>query len=195
MMTSRKTQSLALELSEFAGQFESAKDEARRLTDGLSDAQFNWRPEPQRWSMAECLSHLTMIGSFYLPRIDAGIEQATAKGWAHTRTFRLGPLWRLVVWLTEPPPRLRRRALKPFAPAPVRPVAEGLAEFLKLQDDLVLRVFRTEGLDISRPKTSSLISRHIRMSLGEGFALLAAHQRRHLWQAGRVRQSPGFPRA
>ena len=27
------------------------------LTHGLSEGQFNWRPEPGRWSIAECITH------------------------------------------------------------------------------------------------------------------------------------------
>jgi hypothetical protein len=31
------------------------------------------------------------------------------------------------------------------------------------------------------------------MGLGPCFAFLAAHERRHLWQAWQVRKDPGFP--
>jgi hypothetical protein len=32
------------------------------------------------------------------------------------------------------------------------------------------------------------------MSLNSAFALMAAHERRHLWQARQVIAAPGFPR-
>jgi hypothetical protein len=31
------------------------------------------------------------------------------------------------------------------------------------------------------------------MPLGSGFALMAAHERRHLWQARKLMQHPEFP--
>jgi hypothetical protein len=34
----------------------------------------------------------------------------------------------------------------------------------------------------------------IRLPLGSGFALMVAHERRHLWQARNVINETGFPR-
>jgi hypothetical protein len=36
-------------------------------------------------------------------------------------------------------------------------------------------------------------SHWIKISLNSGFALMAAHERRHLWQARRVLAAAGFP--
>ena len=33
----------------------------------------------------------------------------------------------------------------------------------------------------------------IKLSLGQSFALMTAHERRHLWQAAQVREAAGFP--
>ncbi len=33
---------------------------ARELVSGLSNAQLNWKPAPEKWSIAQCLDHLTV---------------------------------------------------------------------------------------------------------------------------------------
>ena len=48
------------ELQDYARQFEAVTQEARDLAAGLSPAQWSWRPEPGRWSIAECLDHLNV---------------------------------------------------------------------------------------------------------------------------------------
>lgn len=70
-----------------------------------------------------------------------------------------------------------------------------LGEFLSLQDQLEKRMTQADGLDLGRVRVSSPISRSIKMSLGQSFALVLAHERRHLWQARQVRGSAGFPGA
>jgi hypothetical protein len=47
---------------------------------------------------------------------------------------------------------------------------------------------RADGLDLRRVKVATPISRFLKMSLGAMFAQIAAHERRHLEQARRVRE-------
>ena len=48
------------------------------------------------------------------------------------------------------------------------------------------------GSDRSRTKVSNAVSRWFRLSLGQELAFDAAHERRHLWQAKRVKDELGF---
>jgi hypothetical protein len=57
-----------------------------------------------------------------------------------------------------------------------------------------LRLARRAGrVDLARVKLESPASARVKLSLGETFALLAAHERRHLWQARQVKDHPSFP--
>jgi hypothetical protein len=53
--------------------------------------------------------------------------------------------------------------------------------------------YRADGLDLKRAVVTSPASRFFRMSLGAYLAFLAAHDRRHLWQARQVREAEAFP--
>ena len=63
------------------------------------------------------------------------------------------------------------------------------------QQQFIDRLQRANGLDLERARVTSIASRWVRFPLGTGFALIAAHERRHLRQALNVSSMPGFPGA
>jgi hypothetical protein len=106
--------------------------------------------------------------------------------------FRYGPFERFVLRQTEPPVKRKVTAPKRFRPLHGQPVTAVLPSFLHLQSQLMLLAQSAEGLDLARIKVPTPISRLVRLSLGMTFAQVAAHERRHLEQAWRVRkQLPG----
>jgi hypothetical protein len=173
--------------------FEAAKADARDLTAGVSEAAFNWRPRPGAWSMAECIDHLNVVGRKYMRAADRAIEKGRSENVLGAGPFRYGLLEGLFVRQMEPPPRFRFRAPAAFAPASSVRLDDALASFLALQVDLQERLVRAEGLDLRRLKTPSPVSRYVKLSLGKAFEGVAAHQRRHLWQARQVKADPAFP--
>jgi hypothetical protein len=184
------------ELQQRRREFEASKTEARGLVAGLSHAQFNYRPAPDRWSVAECLVHLNTVAKVF-PAIDRTIAAAQARGWTSAGPFRYGWVANWMVRTFEPPVRRRFRAPKMFRPAPPPaagyPASDVLAEYVAVRDQLLERVRRANGLDLRRAVVVSPANRLVRMSLGAYLAFLAAHDRRHLWQAQRVREAEGFP--
>ncbi len=183
------------QLGEIEREFERIQGEAQQLAASLTDAQFRWRPGGDRWSIAECLEHLNLAGSAYLPVLDEAIGRARARGWTRRKSFRPGLWGRWLIRSQEPPAKTRFKAPSPWRPSGPRPRDEVLPDFLELQDELLRRVRLAEGLDLARVKLTSPASRLLRRSLGTRFPFLAAHERRHLWQAGQVRSSPRFPQA
>jgi DinB family protein len=188
---------LIAELQQRRREFEASKTDARGIVAGLSHAQFNYRPTPDRWSIAECLVHLNTAAKACFPAIDRAIAAAQARGWTSAGPFRYGWLANWLVRTFEPPVRRRFRTAKIFRPAP--PPAAGyrasdvLAEYVAVRDELLERVRRANGIDLRRAVVVSPANRLLRMSLGAYLAFLAAHDRRHLWQAQRVRDAAGFP--
>jgi hypothetical protein len=178
----------AKELESYQQEIESIKNEARELTQGLNESQFNWRPAPDQWSIEECLSHLTMVGQWELRAIEEAVERGREGGVTGTGPFRYGPLDRFIVDMTRPPVRTKLPAPKRFVPLHGQPVTAILPTFLHVQSMFQLQMERAAGLDLSRVKVSTPISRFLKMSLGAMFAQAAAHERRHIEQARRVRE-------
>jgi hypothetical protein len=176
------------ELELYRQQFEQIQQQARELTAGLDEARFNWRPSPQDWSIEECLSHLTMVGQWEIPALEQAIDQGRARGLTGQGPFEYGAIDRFIVHQTEPPVRSPLPAPRHFVPLHGQPVTAVMPTFFHVQSQLLIQLDRADGLDLRRVKVATPISRFLKMSLGMMFAQIAAHERRHLLQAQRVRE-------
>jgi DinB family protein len=182
------------ELKEYEHQLAQIDDAVRSLLTGLNDQQLNWRPGADRWSIGECLVHLAIAGEVYAPVLDQGIASARAAGYKGQGPFRYRWLDRTFVRYAEPPPRFRLKTPRTFVPTPPTHTVRDVAErFARMQNGIRTRLQAANGLDLKRQRVTSPASARVTISLGAAFALLAAHERRHVWQATRVQEAPGFP--
>ncbi len=183
------------ELADDAKQLEAVLADADRLVADLDDEAFRWRPEPGRWSISECLEHLSITLEQYAPGIEKCIREGRQNGRTGLRDPKRG--W-IIGWLIntlEPPAKRRFRAPKAFSPDTPKPKDEVYPRFVKLHRNLGAAMADADGLDLWKNRMVSPVTSLLRMGLGESFALMLSHARRHVWQAQQVRQAPGFPGA
>ena len=174
------------ELESYRRQFQQIRAQAAELTAGLKEDRFNWRPAAGEWSIEECLSHLVMVGQFQVRSIEEAIDSAHVRGIKGSGPFHYGHIDRFVVGLAEPPVRQPLPAPKQFRPLHGQPVTAILPTFNHVQDLFLLQLDRSDGLDLSRVRVVTPISRFLKLSLGAMFQLATAHERRHIEQARRV---------
>jgi hypothetical protein len=182
------------QLQVYQEQFEALKEEARVLVRFLDEEAFNWRPAPDRWSVAECLDHLNRAGRLLLPKLDDAIAQGRAGGLTGEGPFDYGWLGRWWIRSMQPVSRRRLRHPRAFAPSASRHLVEDvLRTFLTLQDDFIERIYAANGLDLRRIKAPSAAFSMLRLPIGAWFESTVAHEERHLAQARRVMAHPAFP--
>jgi hypothetical protein len=181
------------ELRHYRDQFAEVAEQTKALTEGLSEAQFNWRPGPEQWSIEECLGHLVITGQRHVKLIDQGVAEGRARGFTGKGPFRYGFLERAFLRQMEPPVRRKFSAPRRLRPVHGQPLTAIVPTFLHLQSQLMRAAEESEGLDLARIKVPSPAFHFLRTSLGIALAVAAAHERRHLEQAGRVREHPQFP--
>lgn len=186
---------LSPEIDDLRQQFERISDEAAALVAPLSDEQFHWKPGPDAWSVAGCLEHMNATARAYLPAIDEGIGDAIKQGVYAEGPFQYNWVGRLFARLMEPPARIRMQTTEDKNPGPERGKRETLAGFRAYQVQYIDRLRQSNGIDLARARVRSPVSKWIRIPLGSAFAAMASHERRHLWQARRVMEHPGFPAA
>ncbi len=186
---------LTPQIDDFRDQFERLSARADALVAPLTETQFTWQPVQGIWSIAQCIEHMNVTARLYLPVLDKAIAEAIRRGLYAEGPFAYNWIGRFVVRVMEPPARLKLTAPKIFQPPPERTRQEIMAAFRAYQVQFIDRLRQANGLDLSRARVQSPASRWIRLPLGSGFALMTAHERRHLWQAERVTTAPGFPGA
>jgi hypothetical protein len=169
------------------------RQDVAALVANLTDDEFTWRPAAGRWSIGECFEHLNLTAAAFLPAIDAAIADARTRNLRAPGPFVYPLLERLFVAWNEPPPRRRMRAFKNYRPAPRLGRDAVMNAFAGWQDGLVDRIKAADGLDLRRVRQRSPILPVTKWSLGTMFALVLAHERRHIWQARQVRNDRQFP--
>lgn len=182
------------ELAAFAAQLGEIKADGARLVQGLSDSQMNWRTHPGRWSIGQCLAHVALANEKYLEALDTAIVQARARQLFGAGPFKHGWFGNWFARSFEPPPKFKARNPKVITPPPNIPGAAVVVTFQKSEQDVLRRLYQANGIDLGRAKMTSPFFRLLRLSLGQGFAVLTAHARRHLWQAWQVRKDAAFPK-
>jgi cysteine-rich CPCC protein/DinB family protein len=175
---------------------DNADREARQIMDGLSDEQANWRPQATAWSIAQCLDHLTRATTQYAVALQTALDGADARQKPRRDPIRPGG-WVSGYFIRslEPPPKQKMRAPKKIVPAQRIGRQEVLDAFLHSNDDMKRVVQQGAPLDLNRIRFHNPFFGFLRLTVGSGLLITAAHVRRHLWQAEQVRQSAGFPAA
>jgi uncharacterized damage-inducible protein DinB len=182
------------QLAQYRKEFVQNLATAKNLSAGLTDEQFCWRPAPGAWSACENLLHLVTVGRLYMPAIDEAVAQARANGVTAPGPFGYSIFERWFIWMMEPPVRLKMRTPKSFAPAGPTSKEDVMQEFSAMNQTWLRLLEEIHGLDLKRIKISSPASARMKFSLAAALALNAAHERRHLWQAGRIVSPPEFPK-
>lgn len=184
---------LETELAEYVRQAEAQKSEVTELLTRLEGEQLNWRLEPNRWSIGEHIGHLSLTNKQYVDAIDRAVREARARGWTSAGPYRYGWLGNWFVRSMEPPPRMRVRTFRTLEPTRNRSGMDILREFVATQNGLIAALKTASGVDLGRAKFRSPFVRVLRLSVGQGFGALLAHNRRHLWHARQIESAAGFP--
>ena len=168
-------------------QFRTLIRKARDVFGEMETERFNRRPPDGGWSAAECVEHLNATARLYIPALTDAIGDARARG--ITGGDGPGRTWigRAICWTQEPPARFRMKTFEEIMPGveQLEP-AEALDEFEALHEELIVRINEAGDLDLKKIKVRSVLDARLKLSLGDWFAFLAAHARRHLWQAHRA---------
>jgi hypothetical protein len=186
------------DLANLIVEIEANASHAESLVQGLSAAQFNWRPQTHQWSVAECLSHLNVVNAADLEPL----RQAVAKGRRardeNNEPYTYGLLTQKFIASMDVPVKKKFKAPKAYQPPAQSDPAPTLTEYRRICTELHHLCQKANGLDLKRtstilPALPSPLRQILRMSLGARLTVLATHDRRHLYQAEQVRNHPQFP--
>jgi hypothetical protein len=177
---------MKLDLQSVSRDIADSRRRAQVLTDAISADQLMRRPDPGKWSIAECLAHLNITAETVQKFMARGIEQAKQEKNFEAGPFSIGAKGRLLIWIAEPPPKFRISAPKNVRPpAAIDDPLQVLPAFMKAQDEWERLMREQEGLDLAKIKVGQGI---FRMRLAAALPWMMAHQRRHLLQAENVKR-------
>jgi len=180
---------LVKELKDLVDQFEASRHELNELLKGIDESNFNKRLSTGGWSVAECVDHLIITGKDYTRQIENGLKKAQKKKLILKGPYRFSWIGKKFIKNIEPPVKRKFKVPARWTPESSLPFQKINDEYLALQDRYIELLHRSNGLDIMKVKLPSPATSLLRFSIYEMFHVNAAHQRRHLWQAGNVKKN------
>jgi uncharacterized damage-inducible protein DinB len=184
------------QLKQLAEQVEAARAQARRVAGTLSQAQLEWQPGPGRWGVGQCLEHLLVTDELMASRIPQQLAALKARGGPPVfQGWKAGVRGGFLIRSIDPVTGKRRvKTGRVFEPGPVaRP--DVLAAYEKNLDRIQEWICSADGLDLTKARVASPMTRLITYHLGDALTITVVHHPRHLGQAERVKAEPGFPAA
>ena len=172
-------------MSELSKPLLAGIDDAERLWSAVSLERLAQRSRTNSWSAAECVEHLNVSLRVFLPRMNAAVAQARCLPPASGQPGKLTGMARWLVWWLEPPSRLRLPTSRPFVPLQFD-AARVLPDFIALNRELADLADCASGLRLDEVRIHSPFAESIEYSAYAAFRIIAAHNRRHLWQARRA---------
>ncbi len=139
------------------------------------------RPTPQSWSASEAIAHLTITNRRFVPILAEVIDAAPVDG--VPEEMKLDATGWLLTRLMEPPIWFGSRTNPAFIPESAEPMEQVVQDFHASQRELIESIGAMDGLDITSIRITSPFRSSVRYSVYSALRILAAHQRRHLWQA------------
>ncbi|MBA2306461.1 MAG: DinB family protein [Acidobacteria bacterium] len=181
---------LPADLQQLTDAMNAADTAADALAARVTNDEFFWQPdEGRRWSIALCLDHLAVSNSVYGDSIRGAVENARARGWSRTGPATPGFFGRKFVASLEPPVKRRTSAPAKIKPRPVSDRTEILRSFHQAHDVLRRLIEAAATIDVNRATFPNPFLSLIKVRVSTALHIIAAHDRRHLWQAEQVEQA------
>jgi uncharacterized damage-inducible protein DinB len=179
-------------LSECIASIEELEKEAQVLLGKLSLEQFNWKPSPKAWSVAECLAHLLIVFSKYEPAVNQALQKATHQ--EESKIYKPTLLGKIFLQFVKPNYKLKIPAPKALQPSKSHYGLEVIAMYFGYLEKVKKFMQASEGKNLNKIKIPSSVSKLIRFNLGDYFKIEVWHNLRHFQQMLRVCNEPDFPK-
>jgi hypothetical protein len=152
---------------------------------GLSDAQLNFKSAPDRWSILECVQHITLASQGIWQGQQSAIKQPNDSNWKANTSDEM------LIKMTED------RSHKAQAPEPFKPVH---ADFKTLDQTLaVFNADRNKLIAYVKDSQDDMRAHFFKAPFGivdcyQMILVISAHTNRHTQQINEVKADPNFPK-
>ena len=171
----------------------STRDRVVEDFGALDPVALNWKPGPDRWSVAQCLQHLIASNEEYGETFEA-IASGAYRPSAYTRIPLLPRLFGpLVRWSMTPGNRVKVPTTAALEPGASDLGADIVGRFSASVDAHLERIAALGHVDHRRTTVASPFAKFVCYSLEDAITISVVHLERHRLQAVRVTEAPGFP--
>jgi hypothetical protein len=180
-------------LEKFLGKAPLLVDTANEQFSGLSEAQINWKPSEEKWSIGECLEHLVVTHKSYnlkIKELQPFVEHSGEDSFKFKHTFS----GRMILKYVDPNSTTRAKTFKVFKPSTKQINTNIIGSFCEEVGSMISFAEQLQGADLRKIKISSPVSKLLRMNVGDALLINLYHDKRHLNQAEKILNETNFPK-
>ena len=159
----------------------------------ISHKQFNWKPSPASWSIAQCLEHLVISDRSYFQVLEKIINgKYTLSFWEKYSPFS-GLLGKMLIDNLQEEVKRKTKTSDKLVPAMSEKDPSFINDYLENLDTFMKYISACRQVDLNKTIITSPMLGFVTYSLKDAITFLPEHEHRHINQAIRVKEHPGFP--
>ena len=167
--------------------------DVRATFSSLDARRLNWRPDSTSWSVAQCFQHLVQSNREMYTALQKGVDPSRSRTFWQRVPFLPAFFGRMLVTTQAPSGKRKFSAPKSARPSTSDIDADVLDRFVAGHEEVASFARGLVGREAGRTIMVSPFVSFVTYSVLDGLRLIVAHERRHVEQARRVMQAPGFP--
>lgn len=180
-------------INELISSLEGSSTRAKNTFGELTQNQFNWKPTADKWSVAECISHLQTANETYFPMLEEiAAGTYTPSFWQKISPFS-GFFGRMLLKSVSPETKKKVKTATIFKPAASRYTKRLIDDFHSSNEQLISYMRKIKDDDLSMI-IASPVNVLITYSLDHSLKIMTYHEVRHLNQADNVMKMDNFPK-
>ncbi len=157
---------------------------------GLTQAQADWRPAPERWSVGEVLHHLILSDRSFALAVRKLVQRGRREGLAAGPSARRS--WPRMHTIADVSASGPVKNPERVTPAHGLPIEQLRADLAATHESVAAQIPGLSGLDLDALRLPHPLG--FELNLYRWVDIAGAHERRHLAQIEAIMAEPGFPR-
>lgn len=166
-------------------------DEVKTTLEGLSDVSLNTQEADGKWSILQCLKHLSIAVEVYNHNIDSALEAGNHK--SPVSDFKSHWKGDMFVKMIAPKEngvvKNNMKTMKTMNPEKSLDAQKTIDEFFNSHNEFIDLMEKSRAFNINRIKVNIAIGPLVKLRLGDAHRFIIAHAQRHIIQLRRIRSA------
>ncbi len=171
--------------------FEHIIQDTKNLIDGLSKQQLNMPEAPDKWSILQCLKHMSIAAQVYVVNIEKVLDRNAPgrNGDVFVSNWKGDMFTRLISPNSNGEVRRPIQTFRSMNPIEMLDMDNTLNEFIQVHSRLIELIKLSESYDITRTKVATALGPMVKLRLGDAYRFLLGHAERHMVQLKRIKKA------
>jgi len=179
-------------MQEFIKATETNIQKALKSFPQLSENQLNWKPNPDSWSVGECISHLVNSNSLYITKLEKILSSLPSRS-PEDISYKQSFMGKLIAKAVNSANAKKSKTIKVFFPEKSVIQKTIVEDYINSSEKFIELVSKMHSIDLKKIKLSSPVNILIRLNLGDPLIIIPKHDERHLNRAEKLKSLKEFP--